>query len=87
MSETEGEWADVLHKSQETTPNLKKLIIFNVFFVDLKWSTNSIDLIVSYIPYYMFIPSHDQERERRIHISYLLSHHTNNIKNVLSRFV
>jgi hypothetical protein len=25
MSETEGEWADVLHKSQETTPNLKKL--------------------------------------------------------------
>ena len=25
MSEAEGEWADVLHKSQETTPNLKKL--------------------------------------------------------------
>ena len=25
MSEAEGEWADVLHKSQETTINLKKL--------------------------------------------------------------
>ena len=25
MSEEEREWSDVLHKSQETTPNLKKL--------------------------------------------------------------